>query len=57
MNIQLRTGVASDATAIHNLITANLNAGHLLPRTFDDVESDRSSEGGGGGRWWTPWRR
>ena len=39
MNIQLRTGVASDATAIHNLITANLNAGHLLPRTFDDVES------------------
>ena len=39
MNIQLRTGVASDATAIHNLITANLSAGHLLPRTFDDVES------------------
>jgi len=39
MNIQLRTGVASDATAIHNLITANLHAGHLLPRSFDDVES------------------
>jgi len=39
MNIQLRTGVASDATAIHALIAANLSVGHLLPRTFDDVES------------------
>ena len=39
MNIQLRSGVAGDATAIHNLITANLNAGHLLPRSFDDIEA------------------
>ena len=39
MNIQLRTGTAADATAIHNLITANLSVGHLLPRTFEDVES------------------
>jgi len=39
MNMELRTGVAADAAAIHALITANLNAGHLLPRTFDDVES------------------
>ena len=39
MNMQLRTGVPGDATAIHNLITANLSAGHLLPRTFEDVES------------------
>lgn len=39
MNIQLRTGVASDATAIHALIAANLSAGHLLPRTFADIES------------------
>ena len=39
MNIQLRTGVASDAAAIHALIAANLSVGHLLPRTFDDVES------------------
>ena len=38
-NIQLRTGIASDAPAIHALITANLSAGHLLPRTFEDVES------------------
>ena len=39
MPIQLRTGAAGDAPAIHALITANLSAGHLLPRTFDDVES------------------
>ena len=39
MNIQLRTGVADDATAIHDLITANLSVGHLLPRTFADIES------------------
>jgi amino-acid N-acetyltransferase len=38
MNIQLRTGVAEDAAAIHALITTNLNAGHLLARTFEDVE-------------------
>ena len=34
MNMQLRPGVAADAAAIHNLITANLSVGHLLPRTF-----------------------
>jgi amino-acid N-acetyltransferase len=39
MPVQLRTGEPADAAAIHQLITANLNAGHLLPRTFDDVES------------------
>ncbi len=39
MNIQLRTAVASDATAIHTLIAANLDAGHLLPRSFDDIEA------------------
>jgi amino-acid N-acetyltransferase len=37
--IELRTGIAADAGAIHGLITANLSAGHLLPRTFEDVES------------------
>jgi|SRR5437867_4854995 len=37
--IQLRSGTEADAAAIHALITANLNAGHLLPRTLDDVES------------------
>jgi amino-acid N-acetyltransferase len=39
MSIQLRTGVAEDASAIHELITANVHAGRLLPRTFEDVES------------------
>jgi amino-acid N-acetyltransferase len=39
MSIQLRTGTAADATAIHSLITSNLHVGHLLPRTFEDVES------------------
>jgi amino-acid N-acetyltransferase len=38
-SIHLRTGVAADAAAIHELITANLSVGHLLPRTFEDVES------------------
>jgi len=37
--IQLRTGAPADAAAIHGLITANLSVGHLLPRTFEDVES------------------
>ena len=37
--IELRSGVTADAAAIHALITANLSVGHLLPRTFDDVES------------------
>jgi amino-acid N-acetyltransferase len=37
MNIHLRTGLAGDAPAIHGLISANLNAGHLLPRSLEDV--------------------
>jgi amino-acid N-acetyltransferase len=37
MPVQLRAGDASDSAAIHELIEANLNAGHLLPRTFDDI--------------------
>ena len=39
MSIQLRTGVAADAAAIHGLITDNLQVGHLLPRTLEDIES------------------
>ena len=39
MPIQLRTGEPGDAAAIHGLITANQSVGHLLPRTFEDVES------------------
>ena len=37
--IELRTGAPADASAIHGLITANLSAGHLLPRTFDDIQA------------------
>jgi amino-acid N-acetyltransferase len=32
-----RQAVGSDAEAIHRLIADNLEAGHLLPRTLDDV--------------------
>ena len=39
MPIQLRTGEAADAAAIHELITTNLSVGHLLPRTFEDIEA------------------
>ena len=39
MPIQLRTGEPADAAAIHGLITTNLSVGHLLPRTFEDIES------------------
>jgi len=38
-SIQLRPGVPADAAAIHALVTANLDAGHLLPRTFEDIEA------------------
>jgi amino-acid N-acetyltransferase len=38
MNMELRTGTANDAPAIHSLIAANLSVGHLLPRTLEDVE-------------------
>ena len=39
MSIQLRTGTPGDASAIHSLVTSNLDSGHLLPRTFEDVEA------------------
>ena len=40
MNVSatLRTASPSDVPAIHRLITDNLEAGHLLPRSVDDVE-------------------
>jgi amino-acid N-acetyltransferase len=37
MSVTLRAARPSDAPAIHALIAANLEAGHLLPRSFDDV--------------------
>ncbi len=35
--ITFREATVSDAPAIHGLINANLEVGHLLPRTLDDV--------------------
>ena len=37
MSVTLRGARQSDATAIHGLVTANLEAGHLLPRAIDDI--------------------
>ena len=39
MNVQLRPGAAGDGAAIHGLISANVAAGHLLPRSLEDVEA------------------
>ena len=35
--VTFRQASAADAADIHRLITDNLEVGHLLPRTFDDV--------------------
>jgi amino-acid N-acetyltransferase len=37
MNVTFRQAQALDAGAIHQLIVENLEAGHLLPRTLEDV--------------------
>jgi amino-acid N-acetyltransferase len=34
---EIRRATVADAAAVHALITANLAAGHLLPRSLDDV--------------------
>ncbi len=39
MSIQLRAAAAGDGSAIHALISANLTAGHLLPRSLEDIEA------------------
>jgi amino-acid N-acetyltransferase len=36
-SVALRTAVAADVPAIHRLIVDNLEAGHLLPRSIEDV--------------------
>ena len=36
--ITLRTAGPADVTAIHRLISENLEVGHLLPRTVEDLE-------------------
>jgi amino-acid N-acetyltransferase len=35
--VMFRQATAADAAAVHRLISDNLEAGHLLPRTMDDV--------------------
>lgn len=42
MSVTLRAARPSDAPAIHALIAANLEAGHLLPRSLDDVREHAS---------------
>jgi amino-acid N-acetyltransferase len=42
MSIQLRPGTAGDGAAIHALIADNLMAGHLLPRSLEDVKAHAS---------------
>jgi amino-acid N-acetyltransferase len=37
-NISLRVARAEDVPALHTLIADNLEAGHLLPRSLDDLE-------------------
>jgi amino-acid N-acetyltransferase len=39
MSVVLRSARQSDALAIQALISANLEAGHLLPRSLDDVRA------------------
>jgi amino-acid N-acetyltransferase len=37
MNVRFRQASAHDAPTIHRLIVENLEAGHLLPRSLDDI--------------------
>ena len=39
MNVTFRRALLPDAAAIHRLIVENLEVGHLLPRSLDDVAS------------------
>jgi amino-acid N-acetyltransferase len=37
MNVTLRAAAPPDGSAIHDLVAANLEAGHLLPRSIEDI--------------------
>ena len=37
MSVTLRAAAPSDAAAIHSLVVANLEAGHLLPRSLEEI--------------------
>ena len=39
MSIDLRPAAIADGAAIHALIAANVAAGHLLPRSLEDIEA------------------
>ena len=41
----IRVGTAEDASAMHALITTNLEVGHLLPRSLDDLTRHASRFG------------
>ena len=36
----LRSATTADAAALHQLIAENLEVGHLLPRTLEDLEQN-----------------
>ena len=38
MSVTLRAATSSDSLAIHALVAANLEAGHLLPRSMDEIK-------------------
>ncbi len=38
MSVMLRPGKPGDAPAIHELVTSNLEAGHLLPRSLEEIQ-------------------
>jgi amino-acid N-acetyltransferase len=38
MSVILRPGRPGDTLAIHELVTSNLEAGHLLPRSVDEIQ-------------------
>lgn len=40
MNVTFRQAAAADTAAVHRLIADNLEVGHLLPRTIDDVTAN-----------------
>ena len=40
--VTFRQATGSDASAVHRLISDNLEAGHLLPRTMDDIVAHAS---------------
>ncbi len=37
MSVELRAAVYADVPAIHGLVTDNLDAGHLLPRSIEEI--------------------